>query len=242
MSSNSGSFNDLESRYAKIREGNRQAIIENDIVVDSLPQPGELRWGISTVFRPKLSAELWRDIADLRNTMGEVHAAYDPNSVHVTVRSNEGFRANIVANDSDVAGYADAMKAVIEGHQPFEVTFKGMIGVRTGVLLCGYPHFDLIELRKKYFLELGARNLVRPGPEPTIENVRNTCHASMVMFSEPLSDAKMFTAHLDKLVNRDYGTVVIEEFDIVSYSRTLSQIKTVTHATVPVSKVKKSSF
>ncbi|KJE36793.1 hypothetical protein UF64_03790 [Thalassospira sp. HJ] len=242
MTFNSRSFDDLDALYAKIRGENREAIIENDIVVDPLPLPGELRWGISTVFRPKLSTELWRDISELRNTLGNAHAAYDQSSVHVTVRSNEGFRPNIADDDHDVVGYADAMQAAIEDYAPLEVSFKGLIGVRTGVLLCGYPHFDLIELRRRYFLELEARKLIRPGPEPTIEKVRNTCHASMIMFSELLSDPKKFASHLDKLVDRDYGTVVIDEFDIVSYSRTLSDIKTATHATVPARNVRESSL
>lgn len=240
MTFGSRSFDDLEALYSRIRDGNREAIIGNDIVIDPLPLPGELRWGISTVFRPKLSTELWRNISDLQNTLGNAHAAYDQSSVHVTVRSNEGFRPSIADDDHDVAGYADAMKAVIEGHAPFEVTFKGLIGVRTGVLLCGYPHFDLIELRRRYFLELKARELIRPGPEPSIEKVRNTCHASMIMFSEPLTKPKKFASHLDELADRDFGTVVIDEFDIVSYSRTLSHIETVTHATVPAKNIRES--
>lgn len=224
----------LAARYESIRSANREAMLANEIAVDPLPKPHENRWGISTVFRPRLGPQLWADLRSLQMATGANHAAYDSGSIHVTIRSNEGFRPSVSADDSDVSLYAEAMRVAVQGSGSLEVIFKGMIAARTGVILCGYPRFDLMALRQRYYQELEARKAIRPGPEAAWAMMRNTCHASLLMFSDIIAKPVQAVAMLDAFAHRDYGIVRIEAFDVVSYHRTLEQIRTTTLAKIPL--------
>ena len=225
---------DIAVRYEDIPAANREAVLANDIVIDPLPQLHEPRWGVSTVFRPSLSGQVWDDLVALRKVAGQHHATYDPRSVHVTVRSNECFRSPVTSSDGDVSLYADAMQAAIIGAGSLKVMFKGMMAVRTGIVLCGYPMFDLMTLRQRYYQELQARNAIRSGPEALPEKIIDTCHASLMMFFEALAEPARTVTMLDTFSRRAYGTVQIEAFDVVAYHRCWDQITTTTLANVPL--------
>lgn len=225
---------DLGGRYKVIRAASREAVLANDIIVDPLPHLHEPRWGVSTVFRPSLSERVWDDVLALQKAAGPHHATYDPDSVHVTVRSNECFRSPVAPDDGDVSLYVDAMRASLIGAGSLKMMFKGMIAVRTGIVLCGYPMFDLTSLRQRYYQELQARNAIRPGPEALPGKIRDTCHASLLMFSDALAEPAQTVAMLDTFCDRDYGTVQIEAFDVVTYQRSSEQITTTTLASVPM--------
>ena len=223
---------DLAARYASIWRASRDAIADNSVAVDPLPEVGEPRWGVSAVFRPQLPQAVWETLAEISKSAGPDHAYYDQSNVHVTLRSNEGYRGDVPSKDPDVEGYAQVLSETLAGLSPPTVEFRGIIGARTSLLLCGYPNFDIIALRRGYFRRLERAGLLRKGPESSIEKVRNTCHATLAVFSGPLSDPKVTASKLDGVKDMSFGTVPIVGLEIVSYARTLDRVETRTLARV----------
>lgn len=159
--------------------------------------------------------------------MGPDHAYYDADSTHITIRSNENFRGSPAADDPDVIGCGKALKEALSDIGPCTIRFRGIIGVPSSLLLCGYPEFDLAELRQSYFRLLKERGLIRPGPEQSVDKVRNTCHASLVIFSGPLKEPGAVHDRLQALSDMDFGTVPDIDWDIVAYERTRQIVRAV---------------
>ncbi|MZI95149.1 hypothetical protein F9817_18380 [Vibrio sp. CAIM 722] len=214
----------LYERYDNIYRSNIELIRDNQIKVDPLPIEGEDRWGVSAVFRPKFPSEVWRDLEQLKTVLGQQHAYYHENNVHITFRSLEAYRDNIGSSDELIKQYAHELENVLRDAGSMTVSLSGIIGVASGLILGGIPNFDIEKLRLEFFTRLREKGLVTSGPETSVSQLRNTCHASLAVFASKLSLADESHDALSKLHQKSYGDIQLHDIEIVAYKRTLSAI------------------
>lgn len=214
----------LGNRYEAIRVASRSALLANDISVDPLPRPGDPRWGISLVLRPQLGESVWSALGDLAMCAGADHSYYSSQNVHVTIRTLESYRAEPSGCDPVLEEYAAAAKAATARIGEFRISYRGFAASKTSLILCGFPHFDLVAVREALHRQLERTDGVRASPEPTIERLRTTCHASLAVFSKQLSDPAGFIAAIDRFQGLEFGSSVNCQLQIVSFARTPTTI------------------
>lgn len=220
------------TRYEAIWSGARAIVSSGAVHVDPLPEPGQPRWGVSAVLRPDLPDAVWRRLDRLVELLGPGHAVYDPSGVHVTLRSLESYRSHVPVDDDLVRAYASVLASLRAPGGPLRVRFRGIVGTPTGVILCGYPQFDLVSLRRRYFAELAERGLTESGPETRLDGLRDSCHASLVVFGGPLRHPAAAFALLEDARFEDFGVVACDRIEIVRYARDRHTVETHVLATV----------
>ncbi|SBS29210.1 hypothetical protein MSP8886_01476 [Marinomonas spartinae] len=214
----------FKERYEHIYQSNNEFIKDNQINIDPLPVDGDSRWGVSVVFRPKIPLEVWRDLDKLKPLLGENHFYYCDNNVHVTFRSLEAYRQTVYESDNLVKRYAEVLKTTFSDVGRMRISLRGIVGVKSGLILCGIPDFNMADLRLDFFERLQQSNLVTSGPETSVSKLRNTCHASLTVFSSELDLPAESHEMLSNLRHKDYGEVDVTDIEIVSYRRTLDVI------------------
>ena len=177
-----------------------------------------MRWGVSLVLRGRLPAPLQQALADARLLIGESHTFYNQANWHITVRSLEAFREEIPADDQAVAQYCELLSN-LKTPDNLRVQFKGLVSTHSGLLACGYPLFDLFELRQTLFDKLEKQGLVESSPEPDREQLRNSCHASLILYGGKLRSLDTYIPFLEAYLEQDLGRVSHLQLDLVRYFR-----------------------
>lgn len=213
----------LSALYNSIYHKNISSIGKNSIVAEPLAKEGEMRWGVSAVLRGTLPDKVQSTINEARSLIGESHTYYDQGNWHLTVRSLEPYRSFIPVSDARINSYIEVLKRL--NRKNLKVIFKGFVSTPSGLLLCGYPQFDLTDLRLSIYNELARQDLVAESPEPTINKIRNTCHASLAIYGGKFADTKSFTAFLNSKKCEDFGFVDNLQMEVVRYVRTENHVE-----------------
>ncbi len=211
------------AKYTQIWDATRDKIARNDIHVDPAPEEGKNRWGVSTIIRPILPDSVWQELTQIQTIAGSDHCYYTAKNVHITLRTNEAYVQNPDAKQPNYDAYAQAFRDVWQQHfqnADHSIRLRGMIGVPTYLLLCGYPNFDLADLRKRYHARLQDLDALPPGPEQHNGETRDTCHASLAMWAGPLQSPEKVAQTIDALREQDLGHVTEYDVDVVAYTRT----------------------
>ena len=213
----------LKLIYERIRSSALPKLESNQLEFEPLPICGEIRWGISFVLQGKLPSDVFNKIEEVRSLIGDNHTYYDSHSLHFTIRSLEAYRGNVPPNDERVLVYKDVLKNYLG--KKFTVSLRGIISTASGLLLCGYPDFNLAEMRSTLYDKLNVDDLTLSSPEPYRDKLRNTCHASIVLYGSELTDCSRYIGFLDENFEFDFGEAIELSLGLVHYIRTPNQIK-----------------
>lgn len=216
----------LDSIYRTIHSSSLPLVASNSIKIEPLPVEGEMRWGASIVLRGKLPESVKSIIQELRSILGTNHTYYGTDSWHISIRSLEPFRQKIPETDQAIAIY----KRIVDSHlsfAQFNVGFQGLVTTASGLLLCGYPDFDLEKLRLSIFQELSSHGLVSNSPEPAIDRLRDTCHASLVVFGSKIDRNSEYIDYVESKLAETFGSAQNLDLELVRYIRTENQINVV---------------
>jgi hypothetical protein len=176
------------SDYADFFAAGRDALLEGRTTYDLPMTDGSPRWGAAAVLRPV--GPVLRRLADLARSAGAVavarggHWVHGEECLHVTLRGLEPYRSVIPADDPLRRAYADALREAAEGLPPVQVELRGVSPHAGGVLACGHPVDDTLEVLRKRFAHglaiRGVRDLERG-------RVRDRWYVSLVHFARPVT-------------------------------------------------------
>lgn len=211
----------LEARYHQLWQAGRQALLNGSITADPPPVPGDTRWGLSAVLRPRhWPAAVTAGLQALHDRLAGQALVYDNPHLHLTLASLEAYRAPVPPDDPELRAYVRALDTVGRRCPPLRVRLRGLNATAGGVLLQGWPEFDLQALR----LALGdavaqARRDEGLPPRGASPPLRDTAHVSLAVFVGPLSDAPSLVAHIEGHRRADWGTLECDTLSLVQYTR-----------------------
>lgn len=222
MDASSTELPSLESKYAGMRGTFGSALRTGTHRASMPPCAGEPPWGASLLI--SLGTPMSQSLAQLaercrRLARGRV-LAYGSDDVHITVRSLEGFRGTPLnqARRDELCAYVEAS---LVGASPFTLGMNGLAGGGDTVFACGYPSPELAQLRNTLHRH---RDLIGgTGPvSPDASRVRDTAHASLMVFRDQAIAEPEVAALLDDLREADLGDECVKELVLAEFSPTIS--------------------
>ena len=218
--------------YERLWMNSKDALIHGHIEPDPAPDDTSRRWGISAVIRPREQAAitLEKTARQLSKFTGDKQVIYTGASLHTTLRSIEFFRSHVTHDDDRVRKYIDILQEIVRGYNAFNVLYQGLTANKTSVIAQGWPlSDDLQKIRVEFHRQLGNAGLLT-GPET--QGVRETAHASLVVFTHPLEDPRSLVDFIEDNRETQFGYVNIDQIDVVRYMRTDTDVELVTLGTV----------
>lgn len=157
-----------------------EAILRGAYLPEPLPQSGSPRWGLSLVLLPDArAAEALAAVGDrLRTASANPHVAYAADSVHVTVRSLEGWSDRV--GDDVVAHHERRIAALVAGRGPLRARFDALMLATSGAIAVGPADPGLAPLRAALLADARVDHRERvPGGDG--DRVRDSAHASVLV-------------------------------------------------------------
>lgn len=210
----------------------RADIEDGRIDADPVPTATSLRWGVSIVatIAPPLAATFEALTDSCRHLCGDNHTFYNRANLHITVRSCEFRRVGMAQKDPALAAYQSVLADIGRKYDPFEIAYCGLNANRTGIICQGYPLSESLQtLRGEIHRRLGEPGF-RLGPEG--DGVRQTAHASLVVFGGPVADPAALVGWLRANRETWFGATRVTHLSLVKYRRTAYDVKL-----VPVARV-----
>lgn len=210
----------------------RAEIEAGKVDADPVPDATSLRWGVSIVatLAPPLALTLEALADGCRYLCGDNHTFYNRTNLHLTVRSCEFHRVAIAENDAAVRAYEAVLAEVRRKYNPFEIAYRGLNANRTGIICQGYPLSETLQtLRGEIHRRLDGMGF-REGPE--VERVRQTAHASLVVFGGPVADPPALVGWLEADRETWFGAARVTRLSLVKYRRTAHDVELIRFAEV----------
>jgi len=166
---------DLKATYDKIDLQNREPTAQPDALRSDLYT--RALWTLGK-WSPEI-AELLADLGSLcqRGIVFDNKAA----RLHWSLLQFQTFPIDpkqTMYNDSDLASM---IRTVLDRYPPLHVVFRGIARTRFGLFLCGYPNFNVNQLRNE-LRALCPDDLIEPHPQ-------DICHSTLFRFiEEPTAD------------------------------------------------------
>jgi 2'-5' RNA ligase len=215
------------------REG-RAALSGGTVDVDPLPVDGGSRWGISAVLRPMTwSDALVRRASAIATLAGPRTVVYEPANLHLTVQQFEGHRVDVRADDRALRDQSAALVAITREIAPMTVEFRGLTASSGGVLVQGWPLFDLQALRERLHRELETSGSPVWGPEASSSALRTSAHATLAMFGGSVESPHDLRDDIEAHRESDFGTIAFDELWLVGYARTVRSVTLIEYGRFP---------
>lgn len=222
----------ITSDYQRMWNESKEQLKKGKIDTDPVPDNSSRRWGVSIVIRPTEPAlsKLVNTADEIAKFAGSDQIIYDDSNLHTTIRSIEFQRLEVDENDEKVKEYEEALRVVTEKFGSIKISYKGLTASKGGVMAQGWPLDDTLqEIREAFHEELEKRGLLG-GPEEV--SIRQTSHASLAVFTQPLADPEGLVNYLQDNRETDFGTCEITQIDLVRYRRTETDVSLVVFATL----------
>lgn len=222
----------ITADYSRMWNESKDQLGAGDIDPDPVPDNSSRRWGVSIIIRP--TEPVLSRLVDAANKIkalaGENQIIYDASNLHTTIRSIEFQRLEVDENDPKVLEYEEALKSVAARFKSISIKYKGITANRSGVMAQGWPVDDILqEIREAFHEELEKRGLLG-GPEEV--NVRQTSHASLAVFTQPLENTQGLIDFIINNRDTDFGTCEIDTIELVRYRRTEDSVGLVVFAAI----------
>ncbi|MGH7488048.1 MAG: 2'-5' RNA ligase family protein [bacterium] len=223
----------LRAKYSDMWRTCGQNLRTGNYDPDSIPSHGDRRWGLSLVLRigGSVRETLQTELAMLAKLRRSPHLVYEPEHLHSTVRSLEGYQDHVPASQID--HYVDQLRRVSRGLPQIEIGYAGISGSAAGIFACGYPSQSLNTLRQRLHedqLPFGALGM--HGPEASF--VRNNAHISLMVFRAPANAETEIADYVADRSDAVYGKVRVTSLSLVRYRPTLNSVGLTDLASIPL--------
>lgn len=169
--------------------------------------------------------------------VGSSHFLYDPECLHITVRSCEGFRPNIDDDDIYVRECVTALRDFLSELCPFEIAFGGLAATTAGLFLKSFPATDIQPVRRELWRRL-APGSPWHGPEVLERNIRTSAHASVLLFeSLPLAEPAGLVSFIEEHRATAFGSCIVREAEVVRYLREPGVVRIISLARLAFGKI-----
>lgn len=217
--------------YDRLWDDSRLEVASGQTAFDPPPHPGSSRWGISAILRPdgEAAARLVAEAAVLMAFTGP-QLAYTRSLLHTTLRSLEGYRVGVTADDEAARWYATRLAEAASGFGVLAIEYRGLTASNLGVMAQGWPlGNDLARLRGRLHQLLGHHNRLL-GPEAS--HPRSLAHASLIVFTGPLSQPSRLADYIEQHRSTAFGIAVFDTIDLVAYQRASAHLELIHLASV----------
>lgn len=178
---------------------------------------------------PHLVKEVDNFLAELKHT-GPHQYFYPESDLHLTVLSIISCEPGLCLDDLDREAYTKTFRRAVENTGPMKIHFQGVTASPSCILLQGFPEGGALRhVRDRLREQFNASGL------KTSIDVRykvSTAHATVSRFCSPIHDTTALLKHLSRYRNHDFGTLEIDEIELVFNNWYQNQ-----WATTPLSRV-----
>jgi hypothetical protein len=212
---------DVAGDYQRMWESARDTLATGMVNVDPPPVDGGTRWGVSLILQPaeEIATALLAEVMRLRAYLGSNHIFYGADNLHTTVRTIEGYRDQVPADDASIATYVELAQQLGQRFLPFTIDYCGLTANAGSILAQGWPHDANIQtFRRAMHESLAERGLVRPGPE--LRGPRRAAHATLLLFSGPIDRPEALVRYVEASRDKHVGTSTVDALQVVRYRRT----------------------
>lgn len=205
----------IEDHYNKLWNQSLQKFRSNEFEFDPLiNSDDDNRYGITLLARP--SKKVKQNISNILDEIRSVapNQYYYPDSdLHVTVLSIISCYAGFSLDQIDQVDYLKIVQSAIDSIAPFEIRFRGVTASSSCMLIQGFPRGNQLnflrnELREK-FKDSGLQHSIDK------RYPLQTAHMTVVRFKEPFENAERFISTVAKLRDRDFGSCVTDQVELV---------------------------
>lgn len=206
---------DLENHYNKLWNQSLQKFRSNEFDFDPLiNSDDDNRYGITLLARP--SKEVKQDISNILEEIRNIapNQYYYPESdLHVTILSIISCYDGFTFDQINLSDYEKIVQSAIDLIAPFEITFRGLTASPSCILVQGFPRDDQLtvlrnELRKKFKDSCLQHSIDK-------RYLLQTAHITTVRFKESFENAERFISKVAKLRDRNFGSCVIDQVELV---------------------------
>ncbi len=220
----------IAALYDRIAATGAAALATGAVVPDPLPSDGDERWGISAVFVPAPWPPALARVADeLAVLLGPAHVVYRPDALHVTLRQFEGHRSDVPDDDGLVQACRAVLGAFAAATRPVVLTLRGLVASSTGIVVKGWPGFDLQAMRRDLQRRLEAAGVPMAGPERGRGSLRRSAHASLAIFGGALERPAALAAFVARHADTDFGRHAFDHVRLVGFRRTHDSVALIEH-------------
>jgi hypothetical protein len=228
--------NSLSEEYDRIFRMSRDALTVGLVTPDTIPEHGSWRWGVSLIFRlpTGLSKPLVDQAVEVANLAGSEHIYYQPEDLHMTVRTLEPFRKLLSLDDDCLSRYNRAINGVCRLVPPFKIEYRGLTASGQSILVQGWPEGDrLMDLRIQLHYALADEGLAFP-PEDEPRRIRRTAHTSICVLTGTLIAPQRLVDLITRRRHHIYGWTTVSQLEVVYFIRTADRAVPVTLWSTPL--------
>src|SRR5690625_1691435 len=205
----------LENRYNKLWNQSLQKFRSNEFEFDPLiNSEDDTRYGITLLARP--SKEIKQNISETLNEIKNVapnQYYYREPDLHVTILSLISCFAGFSLNKIDQSDYREVVQSAINSVSPFKIRFHGLTASPSCILVQGFPKYNQLsklrnELRQK-FKDSDLQHSIDKRYQ------LQTAHITVVRFSHLFENAERFVNKVAGLRDRNFGSCVIDQVELV---------------------------
>jgi hypothetical protein len=223
-----------DEEYRRVTERGLRALDSGKMELDQIPIEGSTRWGLSLVYRPSnLFMAIQPLCRQLRESIRTQIFLYDESNLHVTIRSIEGFRSIDHVENDTFERYIQKLRVHGNLIRRIRISFRGIAPTPSGIIIKGYPNEHLQELRWLLFRNIGGDAAIVRSPETSIERMRRSAHASLLIYEENPRDLELIKGMIQRWGESEFGTESIETLALVAYERAPGVVKLVKFADIP---------
>jgi hypothetical protein len=213
-------FADIFRIYDEMRARQLKMLLEKGTNPDSLIEKSLIdtrrciagftfynNWSASQPFEPML-ASLAKEFPH-QNYYSTSEQAI--NSIHFTFGQIIGFNEYEGKKDlweENQATYLAAIKQVLNEMPSFEITFRGLMPIQSGIIMVGYPSIDINIWRRKLETLLANQNLAYS------QYQNNIIHSTVLRCNQMESNVQKLIQFANQYQSTYFGTLKVETFHI----------------------------
>lgn len=207
----------LEAKYSAMWNDAAAALEAATYTADSRPSHGDPRWGLSLValVGERVAEEFKEPLASIRKLLSPHHLVYEPEDLHITVRSLEGYQREVP--DEQIEFYKGQIRSCLRQRGELGVELAGLAGSPGGLFAPGYPNDELQSLRDELH-RLGSANGPRAIASNDYKAVRDTAHVSLAVFQAPVVKEPAIVDWVEDHADAPEVTLERPELALVSYT------------------------
>lgn len=214
---------ELAQKYAEIHSSSAEIVRSGSYTPDAVPATGDSRWGLSLVVLPdpRIAQRLADAARELGRAAANPHIAYQPDDIHITVRSLEGHERPV--SDETVRNYLDRIEPLTKNLDGLRIELRGLFTTRGGVIAGGHPNQVLTTLRSRLLQDWQAQGFESiPGGDA--DGSRDTAHTSLMVFRAGAHPETTLVDLIESAADTHFGTITARALALVSYQVTEDSI------------------
>ena len=123
-------------------------------------------------------------------------------------------------SENNMKSYIDIARSVLSSMKPITITFKGVMAIPTGLLIYGYPSYDLNPFREQLREELTQQQVTYVEPykndivHSTIMRIASPINSEkLIAFAETYNEKELFTIEVSNL-QLGYGSWTMRDEEV----------------------------